>query len=115
MNRNLIGAKIFDIKSQLMLLEAQAAGEVDGEQIRGAIGVEGELAQQLDFQRARVAFLEGLLELRDETAIKGTARETFTAWVAAPNVAARVELGLIAYALKLAGVDELMAQLETAV
>lgn len=114
MNRNLIKAKIFDIKSQLMLLEAQAAGEITGEQIKGAVGVEGELAQQLEFQRERVAFLEGLLELPDEAAIKALIHRTFAAWVEQPNVGTRVELGLLGYALKLSNMDELMAQLETA-
>lgn len=114
MNRNLINAKIFDIKSQLMLLEAQVAGEVTGEQIKGAVGVTGELAQQLEFQRERVAFLEGMLELPDEAAIKILAHKTFYAWVTAPSVASRVELGLIGYALKLSNMDELMMQLELA-
>lgn len=105
MNTKLIEAKIYDIRSQIALLEANAEGE-----IVSAVGLPLEIAGQIEFQRERIAYLEHIATLSDEAAlIEATA--ILQSWVNTPNAQDRVRLSIIAYALQF-DLEGLMITLE---
>ncbi len=109
MNKKLIEAKIFDIRSQIALLEAQTEGAAEGE-VQGAVGAPAELASTIEFQQRRIRTLETLLEMSEEE-VRANALGLLKAWVREPRLETRVNLSLMLYALQ-SSLEDFMAWVE---
>jgi hypothetical protein len=98
-NDLMIQAKIHDVKSQILLLQAARGGDANAnEEIAGAAGVGSELAEQIEFQEFRIKALEGCLE-SDEATITHHLEESLKLWLQSPNTKTRVLIDICRFAL----------------
>lgn len=105
MNKKLIEFKIYDIQSQIGLLEGAAEGEV-----QGAVGAPAELASTIEFQQRRIRTLEILLEMTEEE-VRANALAALRSWTHEPRLETRVNLSLMLYVLQLS-LEDFMAWVE---